>query len=236
MLRVIIEEWEGEEALPALSRSEAHHLFKVRRLEKGEPVEVLNGRGQVGVGVFDGNAIRLESVEGSDPPPLPVHLAVAVPKGKSFPGLLQKAVELGASRVTPLLSDHVEVRAARLEGKSGRWETVLMEAVKQSGNPWKPKLDPPVPLGEFLEFPFSGKRLCAALQPDAINLWPVLEPLQANVPIQILIGPEGDFSAREYEALRSASCCFVSLGPLVLKVETAASLLLGAVSLRGRSL
>jgi len=237
MLRVYSPEWDGGEALPPLAPEEAHHLFRVRRVRPGEPVELLNGSGAVGqcrAGGARGPELELDSVTVVPPPALRVHLLVALPKGKTFPALLQKAVELGVSEVTPLLTEHAEAPPGKAGAKQERWEAILIEALKQSGNPWLPVLAPPVPLAAVLQRKPSGPRLCAALQPDAVPLWSFLNDLPAPpADAQVFVGPEGDFSPAEYERLRVAGCRFVSLGPLVLRVETAAALVAGALRLYG---
>jgi 16S rRNA (uracil1498-N3)-methyltransferase len=237
MLRVYSSEWDGADALPELDREEVHHLVRVRRVRVGEKVEILNGKGSIGLAevahVENSNLqLRIHSIRKIPPPALQVHLLVAIPKGKTFPALLHKAVELGVSRITPLVTEYVEVPSERAGKKQDRWESVLIEALKQSGNPWMPNLAQPSALQACLAGESSIPRLCAALQPDARPLWHLLgDPLRQTGPIEVYVGPEGDFSQAEYDLLRAASCHFVSLGPLVLKVETAASLVVGALQL-----
>ncbi|HKJ89535.1 MAG TPA: RsmE family RNA methyltransferase, partial [Oceanipulchritudo sp.] len=113
MLRTYISEWDGGEMLPRPGAAESHHLLRVRRARADEPVEVMNGRGAVArarvvhEGPSEARLIFLDRCQ-VDPPRLARHLLVALPKGKTFPSLLQKAVELGVSKITPLLTDHVE--------------------------------------------------------------------------------------------------------------------------------
>jgi 16S rRNA (uracil1498-N3)-methyltransferase len=174
--------------------------------------------------------LEMEAVDYVPEPRLQVHLLVALPKGKTFPALLHKAVELGATAITPLVTDHVEVAPSRADDKREHWEAILVEALKQSGNPWMPELHAPIDLKDYLNRESDRQLLCAALQPDARSLWKVLQgPLQAEGTIDVFVGPEGDFSGAEYARLRDAGCVFCSLGPLVLKVETAASLVLGTL-------
>jgi 16S rRNA (uracil1498-N3)-methyltransferase len=131
-----------------------------------------------------------------------------------------------------LVTENVEVMPERAQKKQDRWESVLIEALKQSGNPRMPGLDAPVDLEQALSSPNGAPRLCAALQPDARPLWNLLgDPLKPEGPIEVYVGPEGDFSEREYTRLRESGCHFISLGPLVLKVETAASLVIGVLQL-----
>lgn len=249
MLRAFCATWTGDDLPPILDREETHHLVRVRRVRRQETLEVLNGRGDVAtcqVASIDGRDLRLE-LTGRRAVPSPVlrrHAFVALPKGKTFPSLLHRLVELGVSAVTPLLSDHSEALAERAEARTERWQTILVEALKQSGNPWLPRLAEPCTLDAALTIGSGAihqgdddcslpmQRLCGALQPDAVPLQKLLrERIQARGEIQLFIGPEGDFSSREYKLLRSSGCLFASLGPLVLRVETAASLLAGALAL-----
>ena len=237
MLRVFSGNWDGSQTLPELDRAEIHHLVRVRRVRMGEQVEILNGRGHLGLAKVvsvDRSVLALEMLAVNSIPRLSpqVHLLVALPKGKTFPELLHKAVELGVARITPLVTENVEVMPERAGKKQDRWESVLVEALKQSGNPWMPELDAPVGLDEALALSAASQRLCAALQPDAVPLWDLLgDPIQPEGTIEVYVGPEGDFSESEYARLREAGCHFVSLGSLVLKVETAASLVSGVLQL-----
>jgi len=237
MLRIYSRNWDGIGPLPELDREENHHLVRVRRVRIGEEVEVLNGRGVVGlfeVLGLNGKTIEfaLKDLRQEEPHPLQTHLLVSLPKGKVFPNLLHKAVELGVSEITPLLTDHTEADARRLNEKADRWESILIEGVKQSGNPWMPKLNEISELKDVLGQESRSVRLCAALQPGARPLWRLLgDPLEPQGRVEMFVGPEGDFSVGEYTLLRDSGCHFVSLGPLVLKVETAASLLAGTLHL-----
>ncbi|HSH09941.1 MAG TPA: RsmE family RNA methyltransferase, partial [Oceanipulchritudo sp.] len=205
---------------------------------QGEPVEVLNGRGALArcrVEAVSSREIQftVDEVNRFAAPVLRRHLLVALPKGKTFPALLHKAVELGVSEITPLMTTHAEADPGRAEQKRDRFESILIEALKQSGNPWMPQLNATTALDEVLSATTPGvQRLCAALQPEARPLWTLLgHTLQPTGTIEVFVGPEGDFSTEEYARLREAGCTFASLGPLVLKVETAASLVLGALAL-----
>jgi len=239
MLRVFCPEWDGAGAVPPLSSEEAHHLVRVRRVRDGEEVEILNGLGAVGLATAattrkNAVGLHLESVCMAPEASPRLRLLVALPKGKTFPLLLHRAVELGVREIVPLLTANVEATEERAQGKSQRWQAVLIEALKQSGNPWLPGLAEPMPLPEALGAFAPAKRICGALQPDALPLWNVLQEGFTDTGwAEVYIGPEGDFTPSEYGLLRESGCRFVSLGPLVLKVETAASLLTGAIRLRG---
>lgn len=242
MLRAFSANWPGDGSLPHLDRDEIHHLVRVRRVRRHEELEILNGRGAIACcrvadaspGDFRLELVRVHTMAG---PALRRHLMVALPKGKTFPVLLHRLVELGVHAITPLLSDHSEAVAERVESRADRWEAILIEAAKQSGNPWLPELGEPRRLDAVLSEPVAEvQRICGALQPDAVPLWNLLgEGLRPTGTVQVFIGPEGDFSLREYTLLRESGCLFASLGPLVLKVDTAASLMAGTLAIWSES-
>lgn len=238
MLRAFAGDWDGlPESVPELSAAEWRHLAGVRRARDGEPVEVLNGRGAVAhcrirKGAGRQTRFVVETVERREKPG-ECWLRVAPPKGKDFAAVLQKAVELGATRITPLVTENGSVPEKRLREKGERLQAVLVEAVKQSGNPLLPELEEPRTLQAVLaEKPDAKVRLCGALTADSEPLARCVEGMDTRAVVELFVGPEGDFSVREYELLRGAGCRMASLGPLVLRVETAVSLLLGTVLLR----
>ena len=152
-------------------------------------------------------------------------LAFALPKGKTTESILKGAVELGASHLFPVLTDHVE---GRPKDKPDKWNLTLQEALKQSNNPWLPLLHPLSSLEEFIQCRwFTAENYAlASLQENPI---PYLNWLQArkNAPtppnsLGLLIGPEGDFSQREYQLLQDRGVLPVTLGPHILRTETAA--------------
>lgn len=228
MLRVYLEDWQGGFELPTLPPSESHHLVRVRRARVGEAIEVLNGRGHLGRGrvvALEGSEVRIEldAVQVVDPGKPEVTLLVGLPKGKVFPSLLHRAVELGASAIVPLLTDHSEVSSERGSAKLDRWQAVLVEALKQSGNPHLPRLHEPHSLEAALALTGDATRIVLALVPDAIPFSSLVAVASRGpCPVALFVGPEGDFSEREYACFRTADCELASLGPLVLKVETAA--------------
>jgi len=219
-----------------LTGDEAHHACHVLRLEAGQRVEVLDGAGTI-IGCEAGNVSRnaLELIvmcrTHRDPLPCPVTLIQAIPKGKLFEEIVEKAMELGVSRIVPLISDRVISRpegedAAR---KTAKWRRTAIEALKQCGSAWLPSLSPPVSLVEYL----SGEKntelpLLASLQPEACEVRDCVASFHARhqrspQSASLWIGPEGDFSPVETERIcREASAHSISLGPWVLRTETAA--------------
>ena len=228
------EESRGETLL--LSGDEAHHAHHVLRLEAGKKVEVLNGAGEIitcAVGASSRSSLELIVIGRQARAPLPcsVTLIQAIPKGKLFEDIVEKATELGVSCIVPLISDRV---ISRPEGedatrKAAKWRRTSIEALKQSGSAWLPKISLPINLADCLS---AGERvelpLLASLQPDARGMRGYINQFQEahqRPPrtCSLWIGPEGDFVPAEIERITSeAGALPVSLGPWVLRTETAA--------------
>ena len=229
-----------------LDESESHHALGVLRLEHGDKVVVFNGRGQEATALItpDGTRreVRLTTLHQAKSPPLAsrITLAQAVPKGKNMDLIVQKATELGATAIAPLLSERT---VTRLEGdesaaaKQAKWQAVVIEAAKQCGQNWLPAVAPPRTLKDFFaqEAGF-GLMLIASLQPDARHLRPILEEYAGGhggkrpASALVLVGPEGDFTPAEINLAKSAGCRAITLGPIVLRTETAAIYCLSVLS------
>lgn len=218
-----------------LDASESHHALHVLRLARGSQVRVFDGCGREALATIcetRGGRARLELGQEARRPPLPcqVTLAQAIPKGKTMELIIQKAVELGAAKVAPLISERTIVRLHEKEGrrKAARWRQVAIEACKQCGQNWLPHiLEPQVPASFLKTLPPHGLALIGSLQPGARS---IKDALAAFLKVRgeppknaaILIGPEGDFTPDELQAAISAGCIPVTLGPIVLRTDTAA--------------
>lgn len=219
----------------ALSAAEAHHAVHVLRLKQGDTVNVFDGRGheaQCTVCQINAAFVLLKLITQCNALPLPcrITLAQAVPK-KNMDLILQKATELGVSAILPLISERTIVQLDEQETKKvERWRVICLEACKQSGNNWLPELHPPQKAKDFLASLESQPRafdlkLLASLQPDSRPLKRILADnarVSSASSVLILIGPEGDFTPAEINLAKSAGCLPLSLGPLVLRAETAA--------------
>ncbi len=214
---------------------EAHHALHVLRIQRGEQVIVLDGAGgeyTCRVEERGRDELRLSVTEKKTIPPLAcaITLLQAVPKGKHFEDIVQKATELGVSRIVPLLSERVTIRldAVDAEKKAEKWQHVAIEAIKQCGAAWLPKMERLISPKEFLA---RGETfdlpLIASLQPGAQhprNYFRQFESQHGRKPKSacVWIGPEGDFTPDEVTAITSAGAKPMTLGKLVLRVETAA--------------
>jgi 16S rRNA (uracil1498-N3)-methyltransferase len=226
-----------------LTGREAHHAQHVLRIRHGETVVVLDGAGHefvCEVQTCEGGTARLTVVEKRPHPALAsrITLLQAVPKGKLMEAIIQKATELGVSRIVPLLSERV---VAQFDGeqrahKADKWQQVATEAIKQCGFAWLPKVEAPLTPAEFLarqeafELP-----LIASLQSGsrhAREYFLAFHGKHGRMPASLCVwvGPEGDFSPAETTAITSRGALPITLGPLVLRVETAATYCLSVLS------
>lgn len=216
---------------PVLSADEAHHCVHVLRLKVGNTLSVFDGRGheaQARIAEIAKDSVRLTILQHSKTPSLRcrITLAQAIPK-KNMDLIVQKATELGVAAIVPLISERTIVKLDDDTGKPARWRDIALEACKQSGNNWLPEIHAPQNARDFLaSLPRSDLNLIASLQPDAKPLKSILadSPIRrlADSSVLILIGPEGDFTPAELALAKSAGCLPLSLGPLVLRAETAA--------------
>jgi 16S rRNA (uracil1498-N3)-methyltransferase len=207
---------------PALSPGEAHHAIHVLRVKDGDTVNVFDGRGQEAQCRF-GEAGVLTLLQQTTTPTLPcrITLAQAIPK-KNMDLIVQKATELGVAGLVPLISERTVVQLDEDSKKIERWREIALEACKQSGNNWLPEIRAPQKARVFLESPgMFDLKLIGSLQPDSKPLKQLL-PGQPLSSVLILIGPEGDFTPAELAAGKSAGCLPLSLGPLVLRADSAA--------------
>ncbi len=228
----------------ALDEGESHHALNVLRLAPGEKVVVFNGQGTEATAVIapesTKRAVRLTVVHRAKTPPLPcrITLAQAVPKGKNMDLIVQKATELGAAEIAPLLSERTVSKVEDDEdaaAKQAKWQTVVIEAAKQCGQNWLPTVAAPRSPKDFFAARGGGKAfdlmLIASLQPDSRHLRTYLDELPGKpASALILVGPEGDFTPAEIALAKSAGCRPITLGPIVLRTETAAIYCLSVLS------
>jgi len=212
-----------------LPESVAHHLHVVR-LQPGAALTLFDGRGGQyrATLVETGKKRASASVDAFDAIdaelPYAVTLAQGLPEGSKMDWIVEKAVELGVAAVQPLAAQRSVVRLSgeRLEKRQAHWQGVIESASEQSG---RNRLAQLLPLAEF--------RRWIDMAPDAQQLRILLSPrgtaslagwAQANAPqpITLLVGPEGGFSPEEEDAAIAAGALPLTMGPRVLRTETAA--------------
>jgi 16S rRNA (uracil1498-N3)-methyltransferase len=230
----------------ALTGSEAHHSRDVLRMKRGEKLVLFNGCGrEITAEIIDlgSSEIRLRKLHEAGTPPLRCRIVLgqAVPKGKNMEVIVQKAVEIGAEQIAPIISDRtvVQVDSESAAQKQAKWQQIAIEAAKQCGQNWLPRVHVPRKLSEFFDAATSDAgfdlRLIGSLQPDAQHLKKILADYSSEhqcrpQSVLMLIGPEGDFTPAELALARRHGCCPITLGPIILRVETAAIYCLSVLS------
>ncbi len=224
------ERWGGDAFLDG---EEARHAAQVLRLRGGERIEVFDGKGRRAAAVVDSVArgrVGLTLGEAHLGSALsPLLLAQAVPKGGNMEWIVRKAVELGVTHIQPLLTTNTVVRPG--EGKSDKWRRIALEACKQCGQDLVPEIGEALAFREWIGAvdSFWETRVIASLAQGARPMREVLRQSKVTRPSVVLVGPEGDFTADETARALDAGFLPVSLGPLVLRVETAALYCLAAI-------
>lgn len=214
----------------ALDQAEAHHATQVLRMKAGDRATVFNGQGteaMVEFATVEKNAVTLRKLQAAKTAPLACELtlAQAVPKGKNMDLIVEKATELGVAAIAPLLSERTVVRCDEDDSHSKRekWQRVAIEAAKQCGQNWLPEVSRPMTPKEFFA---QGEKfdllLIASLQPGAKSIKQALAEVKKPRRVLVLVGPEGDFTPAEINLARNHGCQPITLGPIILRTETAA--------------
>lgn len=198
-----------------------HHLEDVLRLEPGASVEVFDGAGSAWDAVLAGGELRLGERRPAPPPGATVWLAFALPRGEKGEWIVQKATELGASRLVPWQAERSVVRLdpARAADRARRWGRIAAEAARQCGRSDVPEVAVPGTLADALAAPEGFVRVAFHAGAGA-PLAGVVRPGAAGW--LAVVGPEGGLTDREVDACRARGCALASLGPRVLRAETAA--------------
>jgi 16S rRNA (uracil1498-N3)-methyltransferase len=254
------ENWDPRDLV--LGGAEAHHARDVLRMKRGERAVLFNGRGrEITAEIVDlaKNEVQLRKLHEAETPPLRcrITLGQAIPKGKNMELIVQKAVEIGAAEIAPLISERtiVDLDKKEAEQKREKWQQISIEAAKQCGQNWLPRILSPRKLKDFFgdpvaavydrredadsfsahRAPLQQLRLIGSLQPDAIHLKKVLADYAAQhgdrpKSVLMMVGPEGDFTPAELALAKSHGCRPITLGPIILRVETAAIYCLSVLS------
>lgn len=214
-----------------LSEEESKHCVRVLRMEIGEEICLVDGKGGFYTArIVDANPkrCRVEVVAKTDDygkRPYYLHIAIGPTKLiDRYEWFLEKVTEIGIDEITPLESYHSERRVVKLE----RSEKVVTAAVKQSVKAYHPVINELTSFKELVKRPFNGKKLIAHCNPgDKILLKNVVAPAENAL---ILIGPEGDFSVDEVELALKNGFVEISLGESRLRTETAGVVACNALS------
>ena len=219
---------------PALTGDEARHSSQVLRMKAGDSIIVFDGQGRRASAEIlsvsrDHVPLKLGEILPSRTPCPAITLAQAIPKGKNMDLIVQKSVELGIAAIQPLVTRFTVVQPG--EGKAEKWRRNALEACKQCGQDTLPEIAEPLTFDRWLDGQADtvGLKLIASLSPEAISLRTTLRNHPATTHVTLLIGPEGDFSLAETATAIDAGFLPISLGSIVLRVETATLFALSAI-------
>lgn len=221
-----------------------HHCVNTLRLQVGERIIIFNGLGEEAVAtithVKKDEVVLSTLTDHHITPrhPLDITLAQAITKAHSMKRIIQTATEFGATCITPLIAERtvVQIDAKRYK-RQAKWQRIAIEACKQCGRNWLPLISQPMLFEDYFHQPMSVKEhllLIASLQSDACRFKDALSHYcqQHGRPkhITIFVGPEGDFTPREITLAKSQGCQPVTLGPIILRADTAALYCLGILT------
>ncbi len=207
----------------ALEAGPANHVARVLRMGPGERISLFNGEGgeysatitvaarrsvEVSIGEFSGT--DLES-------PLQIELGIALSRGDRMDWVLQKATELGVTRIAPLFSERTEVKlkAERADKKQQHWQQVIISACEQCGRNRLPALEQPQKLEDWLQNTRAERKFVLHHRAEATT------NSGAPASVALAVGPEGGLSDSEIGAAEAAGFEALTLGPRVLRTETA---------------
>lgn len=211
------------------------HVARVLRLTAGSPITLFNGDGFDYPAVIQAVGKREVSVrvEAAQPveneSPLPLTLAQGVARGEKMDLIVQKATELGVTRIVPLLTERSEVKldAGRAEKRLAHWQAVAASACEQSGRARVPSVLPAVSLEHWLRELAQDDVVRLALLPEGTRRANELQFTAAGG--VLVVGPEGGLGQRDTSALTEAGFKGLRLGPRILRTETAGLAALAAL-------
>ncbi|NCX93838.1 MAG: 16S rRNA (uracil(1498)-N(3))-methyltransferase [Gammaproteobacteria bacterium] len=214
-----------------LTESAAHHVGKVLRANVGDVISLFCDDGHDYLGQIVEVSKRTVCVKLTQHEKvntesgLSLHLIQGICRGDKMDFILQKATELGVTRITPLICERTQGfrEASRAHQKHDHWQQILISAAEQSGRAVIPHLDPVDTLPSFIQKPLSGQKWILA---------PHSTPLQRTQKIStaaLLIGPEGGLSDLEVEHAERQGFEPLQLGPRILRTETASIAALAAL-------
>lgn len=212
----------------------SHYLKTVLRLKKGWKLILCNGQGHECLATVEGfgrdsSILRLETPALINrESPLEVRLALGISRGERMDLAIQKAVELGVSRITPLLTEFCVVRLdeEKKDLRLAHWQRVIRSAIEQCGRNWMPVIDPPSAYDHWL---ISRERVAHELLLDPSGQSNFAREVPFPRQITLLVGPEGGLSDPEKQRAMASGFEGIRLGPRILRTETAVITALAAV-------
>jgi 16S rRNA (uracil1498-N3)-methyltransferase len=233
--RWIADTWSPQSGHPtraALTGEQAAHLARVLRAQPGQVFDIVaNGflhRAEI-------TSVRAASAEQdaevaftlheelSSDAALPIHLLLAVFKFDHFEWAIEKATELGVARITPILARRTEKHLALAAPKrADRWRRIALESSKQSRRTGIPQIADPAPLAAALARETAPLRILLSETEQSLSLAAALQRASFNLQLALAIGPEGGWTPEEMSLFTTHNWTHVTLGPRILRAETAA--------------
>jgi len=210
-----------------LDDAAANHVGRVLRMEKGRPLFVFNGESECHYSAIidhsDKKRVSITLKEKHDSQlesPISIHVAQAISKGDKMEWVIQKCVELGATEITPIWSEHCDVKLnhERFEKKLQQWKGIIISACEQCGRDRVPRLNPVVRISDWVSSIESDVKWVLDPRGNPAKQQADIRPTSAA----IAIGPEGGLSADEIELCKQHGFGAKLIGPRVLRTETAA--------------
>lgn len=211
------------EELCHLPVGESHHAARVLRKQAGQSVRLIDGKGKVGTGIFEeihkkNCVVRVEQITEHPTPQSILHIAIAPTKNLDrTEWFLEKTTELGIQQITPILCKHSERKVIRKD----RLEKVILAATKQSMSAFLPSLDDLTPFSIFLDSlstNYDQRYIAYCGEGPTIDISTIPKHDTKTI---VLIGPEGDFSTKEYQLAIEKGFIGLTLGSSRLRTETA---------------
>jgi 16S rRNA (uracil1498-N3)-methyltransferase len=210
--------------------SDVRHISKVLRLRQGEHILVADGTGREylaelqEIGKETVKAFIKESRQGKNEPPLDVYLIQGLPKGEKFDLIVQKGTEIGIKKIIPVNMERtiVQITKDKAEKRRERWQRIAGEAAKQCRRSIIPQVDSATELGHALNSIPSGTVIIVPWESECTRgIKGLLNDLNNISSVAILIGPEGGIAPEEVALAEKYGAQTVSLGPRILRTETA---------------
>jgi len=229
MQKFIIQDIDKLPCSATISDQDARHISKVLRLSIGDYINLTNGQGQDFTGQIkkcSPNRIELAIIEKYDSKtesPIEITLCTGMLKDKKMDLVIKHITQLGVIKWMPFFSDRSIPKPTpeKLKKRISRWQTIAKESLKQCRRSQLPEISPPASLKEILDLSRDND-VKIAFWEDAVKKLNILTPKKTIKKITILIGPEGGFSKKEISFAASYGFDAYSLGPRILRAETAA--------------
>jgi 16S rRNA (uracil1498-N3)-methyltransferase len=216
-----------QDGVASLPPDQAHHLRDVLRMGSGEVVEIFDGDGNGYIGEVDvrDSSVRIRGLQrlSSEETRVRLLLAAALIKSSKFEWILQKATELGVHEIIPLKTrlSEIEIPSGKIALRLERWDRIVRESSKQCRRLAAPRVHAPRSFPDFLSIKDLSTCPKFLFYEKAAEIWHP-DPGLMSGRVVLCIGPEGGWNEGEIEMAKQSGCKIFSLGPWVLRAETAA--------------